>query len=96
MVGSWRLKCLTFPAPPPTRVLAISSPQVFFSIGSIGERPVLWHVARVCSACSQVANPHTKYQQIELNELWTGERRGLEGEEKYLRGICQEKNQKNH
>jgi hypothetical protein len=55
--------------------------SVGLTIGSIHRNPVLWYAAWAGDACSQIANPQTKYEQIELNELSFGERRRLNVEE---------------
>lgn len=94
MVGSWGLKRFAFPAPALPRVPATRISRVCPPSGCRGGSPVLWHTAWARKACSQVANPQTKYEQIELDDLPTGERLRLEGEKQHLRRISKEDYQK--
>jgi hypothetical protein len=81
MVGSRRLEGFTFTAPalPGVPIMGVSG--VGLTIDSIDRNPVLWYAARACDACSQIANPQTKYEQIELNELSVRKWRRLDVEE---------------
>lgn len=54
--------------------------SVGLTIDSIHRNPTLWYATWACDTCSQIANPQTKYEQIELNELSFGEWRRLDVE----------------